>query len=137
MTNATNRRPYTDADVQAAVAAACRAWPDTPKPIAAVVGAAVLETVAPAIAARVLRKYADSLIAELVCCDIYDGKGTGAGHGHEICYWGGAAAQGARDEADELEARAADGMHDGDCEKRKGFVNCTCTARADEIEVGR
>lgn len=50
---------------------------------------------------QALREYAEELERELVCCDAYDGKG--ADGKHQICYWGGAAAAGARHQADEIE----------------------------------
>ena len=63
----------------------------------------VLETIAPLIAAKALRDFADEVVRELVCCDAYDGKGNKTGHSHCICYWGGAVAEGARINADRLE----------------------------------
>lgn len=71
---------------------------------------AVLALTGPILAAAELRAYADVLEEELVCCDAYTGRGNRAGHGHCICYWGGAAAAGARDRAAELDAKVAPGQ---------------------------
>jgi hypothetical protein len=110
---------FTDDDVQAALTAAANrdlcehelALATNEKPVPSWVCEpcemrAVLDAVAPAIAARAVREAAEQAIAEAVCCDEYERfKATGERpkHPHHICYWGAAHAEALRTRADEIE----------------------------------
>lgn len=66
-----------------------------------------LAAAAPLIAAQDLRRAAEEIRAELVCCDVYerdhDTPRAGTDHDHAICFWGEAAARINDGRADELE----------------------------------
>ena len=96
---------YTDEDLQAAIRAYWRM--DTDSALSDGFMPAVLDAVAPAIAARALRGAAERTVDRAVCCDEYEQfKATGnrPKHPHHICYWGASHAEALRSDADEIEA---------------------------------
>lgn len=72
---------------------------------------AAVRAAAPIIAAQALRRAADEIVRELICCDVYErDKDTDrAGDEHAICFWAGAARALVLDHAARAEAVSVDG----------------------------